>query len=271
VIRSCIELGENNPIVSIHDQVTAAYHFIVTSFVQFLTDLFPFFLTHHLSSLTLPFPLTLTHSTIHPLPLSNSHSRSHFLPLTFPSSPLSYYTKSLNYPPCPFVLLPLIHSPTPFYFTSSQGAGGNGNVLKEIVDPKGARFELRAIPVGDPTLSALEVSTSCLHPCVSIQHCASKGAPTTTITLLLLSHTNPLPLNLSFFPFTQHFPLHSLFPLLLPLLLLLLTPPLPSSSNPSLYRSGVPNIKRTMRSWSPLKTCQSSWPWARERIALSVL
>lgn len=30
-------------------------------------------------------------------------------------------------------------------------------MLKEIVDPKGARFELRSIPVGDPTLSALEV------------------------------------------------------------------------------------------------------------------
>ena len=38
-------------------------------------------------------------------------------------------------------------------------------MLKEIVDPKGARFELRAIPVGDPTLSALEVSTSCTRTC----------------------------------------------------------------------------------------------------------
>ena len=38
-----------------------------------------------------------------------------------------------------------------------QGAGGNGNVLKEIVDPQGARYELRKIPVGDPTLSALEI------------------------------------------------------------------------------------------------------------------
>jgi len=37
------------------------------------------------------------------------------------------------------------------------GAGGNGNVLKEIVDPQGARYELRKIPVGDPTLSALEI------------------------------------------------------------------------------------------------------------------
>ena len=30
----------------------------------------------------------------------------------------------------------------------NQGAGGNGNVLKEIVDPHGARYELRKIPVG---------------------------------------------------------------------------------------------------------------------------
>lgn len=141
-------------------------------------------------------------------------------------------------------------------------------MLKEIVDPKGARFELRAIPVGDPTLSALEVNTPCLHPCVSIQHCALKGAPTASITLLLLSHTNPLPvifpssllpnfsLTLPSSPLTP--PLHSPFPLL---------PPLPPPS----YRSGVQNTKRTMLSSWPLKTCQSSWQWARERTALSVL
>ena len=33
------------------------------------------------------------------------------------------------------------------------------------MDPKGAIFQLRAIPVGDPTLSALEVSTSCVRTC----------------------------------------------------------------------------------------------------------
>jgi phosphoribosylformylglycinamidine synthase len=38
-----------------------------------------------------------------------------------------------------------------------QGAGGNGNVLKEIVDPLGARITLRNLPVGDPTLSVLEL------------------------------------------------------------------------------------------------------------------
>jgi phosphoribosylformylglycinamidine synthase len=38
-----------------------------------------------------------------------------------------------------------------------QGAGGNCNVLKELVEPEGARIEVRAIPVGDETLSVLEI------------------------------------------------------------------------------------------------------------------
>ncbi|MCZ6858399.1 MAG: phosphoribosylformylglycinamidine synthase, partial [Gemmatimonadetes bacterium] len=38
-----------------------------------------------------------------------------------------------------------------------QGAGGNCNVLKEIVEPAGATIEVRAIPVGDDTLSVLEI------------------------------------------------------------------------------------------------------------------
>jgi phosphoribosylformylglycinamidine synthase len=38
-----------------------------------------------------------------------------------------------------------------------QGAGGNCNVLKEIVAPEGARIEVRSIPVGDATLSVLEI------------------------------------------------------------------------------------------------------------------
>ncbi len=45
----------------------------------------------------------------------------------------------------------------PIVSIHDQGAGGNGNVLKEIVDPKGAKYELRAIPVGDSTLSVLEI------------------------------------------------------------------------------------------------------------------
>ena len=45
----------------------------------------------------------------------------------------------------------------PIVSIHDQGAGGNCNVLKEIVDPEGARIELRAIPVGDETLSAIEI------------------------------------------------------------------------------------------------------------------
>lgn len=45
----------------------------------------------------------------------------------------------------------------PIISIHDQGAGGNGNVLKEIVDPLGAKIELRKIPVGDPTLSVLEI------------------------------------------------------------------------------------------------------------------
>ncbi|MFV2073339.1 MAG: phosphoribosylformylglycinamidine synthase [Thermoanaerobaculales bacterium] len=45
----------------------------------------------------------------------------------------------------------------PIVSIHDQGAGGNCNVLKEIVDPAGARFEVRAIPVGDVTLSVLEI------------------------------------------------------------------------------------------------------------------
>jgi phosphoribosylformylglycinamidine synthase len=38
-----------------------------------------------------------------------------------------------------------------------QGAGGNCNVVKEIVYPAGAKIELREIPSGDATLSVLEI------------------------------------------------------------------------------------------------------------------
>jgi phosphoribosylformylglycinamidine synthase len=38
-----------------------------------------------------------------------------------------------------------------------QGAGGNCNVLKEIVEPAGARLEIRQIPIGDDSLSVLEI------------------------------------------------------------------------------------------------------------------
>ncbi len=45
----------------------------------------------------------------------------------------------------------------PIISIHDQGAGGNCNVLKEIVEPAGARIEVRAIPVGDETLSVLEI------------------------------------------------------------------------------------------------------------------
>ncbi len=38
-----------------------------------------------------------------------------------------------------------------------QGAGGNSNVIKEIIYPEGARIEVRNILVGDNTLSVLEI------------------------------------------------------------------------------------------------------------------
>lgn len=43
----------------------------------------------------------------------------------------------------------------PIVSIHDQGAGGNGNVLKEIVAPLGARIRLKDIPSGDPTLSGL--------------------------------------------------------------------------------------------------------------------
>ena len=37
-----------------------------------------------------------------------------------------------------------------------QGAGGNGNVLNEIVEPASATYDIRKVYVGDETLSVLE-------------------------------------------------------------------------------------------------------------------
>jgi phosphoribosylformylglycinamidine synthase len=45
----------------------------------------------------------------------------------------------------------------PIVSIHDQGAGGNCNVLKEIVSPAGARIEVRKIPLGDETLSVLEI------------------------------------------------------------------------------------------------------------------
>jgi len=45
----------------------------------------------------------------------------------------------------------------PIQSIHDQGAGGNCNVVKEIVHPAGARIEIRKILVGDKTLSVLEI------------------------------------------------------------------------------------------------------------------
>jgi phosphoribosylformylglycinamidine synthase len=45
----------------------------------------------------------------------------------------------------------------PIVSIHDQGAGGNCNVLKELVEPTGARIDVRAIPVGDETLSVMEI------------------------------------------------------------------------------------------------------------------
>ncbi len=45
----------------------------------------------------------------------------------------------------------------PIMSIHDQGAGGNCNVVKEIVHPAGAKIELRKIQVGDNTLSVLEI------------------------------------------------------------------------------------------------------------------
>jgi len=45
----------------------------------------------------------------------------------------------------------------PIVSIHDQGAGGNCNVLKEIVEPAGARLEIREIPIGDDSLSVLEI------------------------------------------------------------------------------------------------------------------
>eukprot|EP01116_Phalansterium_solitarium_P005525 TRINITY_DN1725_c0_g1_i2.p1 TRINITY_DN1725_c0_g1~~TRINITY_DN1725_c0_g1_i2.p1 ORF type:complete len:1057 (+),score=435.86 TRINITY_DN1725_c0_g1_i2:94-3264(+) len=45
----------------------------------------------------------------------------------------------------------------PIVSIHDQGAGGSGNVLKEIVAPLGARIEIRRMVVGDETMSVLEL------------------------------------------------------------------------------------------------------------------
>lgn len=45
----------------------------------------------------------------------------------------------------------------PIISIHDQGAGGNCNVIKELIYPAGAKIEIRKIPLGDDTLSVLEI------------------------------------------------------------------------------------------------------------------
>lgn len=45
----------------------------------------------------------------------------------------------------------------PIISVHDQGAGGNGNVLKEIVEPAGAEYDIRKVYLGDKTMSVLEI------------------------------------------------------------------------------------------------------------------
>merc|ERR1719272_1659070 len=45
----------------------------------------------------------------------------------------------------------------PIVSIHDQGAGGNGNVLKEICEPVGAEIYLRRLPCGDDTMSSMEL------------------------------------------------------------------------------------------------------------------
>ena len=48
-------------------------------------------------------------------------------------------------------------SRNPIVSIHDQGAGGNCNVVKEIIYPAGAKIEIRKIQLGDNTLSVLEI------------------------------------------------------------------------------------------------------------------
>jgi len=45
----------------------------------------------------------------------------------------------------------------PIISVHDQGAGGNGNILKELVEPVGASYDIRKVNIGDNTLSVLEI------------------------------------------------------------------------------------------------------------------
>lgn len=45
----------------------------------------------------------------------------------------------------------------PIVAIHDQGAGGNCNVVKELLFPKGGEIDIRKIEIGDPSMSALEI------------------------------------------------------------------------------------------------------------------
>ncbi|KAK8824302.1 hypothetical protein WA556_003625, partial [Blastocystis sp. ATCC 50177/Nand II] len=51
----------------------------------------------------------------------------------------------------------VIRDTNPIVWIHEQGAGGNGNVLKEISAPNGAEIDIRNMVVGDPTMSVKEL------------------------------------------------------------------------------------------------------------------
>ena len=51
----------------------------------------------------------------------------------------------------------MIRDTNPIVSIHDQGAGSNGNVLKEISTLKGAEIDIRNMVVGDPTMCVKEV------------------------------------------------------------------------------------------------------------------
>eukprot|EP00301_Raphidiophrys_heterophryoidea_P026145 c8954_g1_i1.p1 GENE.c8954_g1_i1~~c8954_g1_i1.p1 ORF type:complete len:1396 (-),score=448.96 c8954_g1_i1:51-4238(-) len=100
----------------------------------------------------------------------------------------------------------------PIVSIHDQGAGGNCNVVKEIVSPVGGKVDLSLIEVGDPSLSALEVwgAEYQENSCVLIREkdkslfdaiCKREGCPvcyigevTDTGVMEVTAHTAVLPL-----------------------------------------------------------------------------
>lgn len=59
-----------------------------------------------------------------------------------------------------------------------QGAGGNCNVVKEIIYPLGAEIDVRAIKLGDKTMSVLEIwgAGTCRAPSLPARSIACQTA-----------------------------------------------------------------------------------------------